>query len=167
MNSNTRRSFLDHGYDALHRAAMIHAIVTSLILMFPSGPHQQCIRDRAPQIERHVQRALRAHPSVSASSLIAIGFVETHLGCVRGIGWGARPLRRDRGNPAMAAARSLERGLRICGDQAGSFRFFRTGKCRPSDVGSSYAHRAQRLASRLSLAAIARRDSTRRPQRHQ
>lgn len=144
---------------------MIHAMLLQLLLTFPSGPHQDCIRSRAPQIERQAARAVRRHRSVPPEMLIAVGFQETHLGCVRGIGWGARLRRSDRGNPAMAAARSLERGLRVCENRSGALRFFRTGKCRESDVGSPYASRVLALASRIARASTRDRVASRAPLR--
>jgi hypothetical protein len=149
----------------MHHAAMIQSLITSLLLLYPSGPHQECIRSRSHQIAHQVEIAIRAHRSVKAESLIAIGFMETHLGCARGIGWGASLLSTDRGNPAMTAARILETGLRVCRSEEGSFRFYRTGRCSESFIGSPYARRAISLSRRIAIAAMTR--DQRRQQRRQ
>ena len=74
-----------------------------------------------------------AASDVPVSTLLVIGFLETHLGrSEHGCGWGT-PVDRNRCrtmDSPLGAARALARGYRRCGDTLGAITHFRTGHCR-------------------------------------
>lgn len=125
-------------------------LLQAILTLMPSSPSAGCLHRRQQSIARQVEDAVRVYPTVSPVMLVAVGFRETHLGCVRGVGWGARIAPRDRGRPARAAARVLAWGLRLCGDHAAALRFFRTGRCIQTPVGDAYAAHTLRLQRRLA-----------------
>lgn len=125
-------------------------LLDAILVLMPTSPAATCLRQHRREIAREVQGAVARYPSVAPELLVAVGFRETHLGCVRGIGWGAPMRRRDRGHPGRAAARSLSRGLALCESRIGALRFFRTGRCASSPVGDAYASHTMTLIARFN-----------------
>jgi hypothetical protein len=128
-------------------------IVTAFITLYPTDPARICMRDRRESIEEVLNTARETYPEMPMEMLASIGFLETHLGCYGGGGWGAPLSRTQRHLPGtpMRAAGILWRSFQVCRNWEGAARRFRTGLCSHSDVGDSYARRAIRMANTLRV----------------
>jgi hypothetical protein len=135
---------------------MIAALLSALLTLFPASPSRSCIEARAAQITADVGAAARRH-GVPPALLLAVGFVETHLGCDRASGgcWGApiSPERRGTAGTVDHAARALASGYAACGSWPGAVCRFRCGLCRCPPRHERYQRVALSLAARLTRAA--------------
>lgn len=133
--------------------------VTAILALFPymSGNNRQCIIENRTQIEQVLTEAHQVYPNMPTEVFIAVGFMETHLGCdaVGNGNWGA-PIsstqRHIAGTP-MQAATVLWRSYEVCGSWDGATRRFRTGLCGNTSVGLRYSRTAMSLANRVRLHA--------------
>ena len=131
--------------------------ITAILALFPymSGNNRQCIIEHRTQIEHVLVEAQRQYPRMPTEVFVAIGFLETHLGCDQGEGgnWGApRSItqRHVAGTP-MQAATALWHSYEVCGTWEGAARRFRTGLCTNTPVGIPYSRTAMRVANRLRM----------------
>lgn len=111
-------------------------LLTALLSLFqvPADKLSCILRNRA-RIVRDVTLASEAR-GVPIEALLAVGFLESHLGCARGSGgcWGApsSPLHRLRAGTVHHAAAALAWGYRRCGGSTfGAVSHFRYGLCHP------------------------------------
>lgn len=133
---------------------IVGALLAALIAIVPPIPQPQ--RERIQlQKEKIVSMATAssARYRVPPSVLLAVGFMETHLGTDdgEGGGWGA-PI--DARHPHKAgtsdtAARILARGRRECGSWQGALSWFRSGQCSPPPFAQRYVHNGMRLIERM------------------
>lgn len=111
---------------------MARALLLALLALFHRTPHRACLAAHVDEIVRRAERAQAAH-GVPPGVLLAVGFLESHLGCAPGSGgnWGApvSPAHRHTAGTSDHAARSLATGYRVCGTWAGSVGWFRCGRC--------------------------------------
>jgi hypothetical protein len=128
-------------------------IITAFLTLYPSYPARSCIIERRENIEGVLNTAREAYPEMPMEVLASIGFLETHLGCYGGGGWGAPLSRTQRHLPGtpIRAAGILWRSFQVCGNWEDAARRFRTGICTHTAIGDSYAHRAIRLANTLRI----------------
>jgi hypothetical protein len=135
---------------------MIAALLAALLALFPTSPSRPCIEARAAQITADAGAAARRY-GVPPALLLAVGFVETHLGCDRASGgcWGApiSPERRGTAGTVDHAARALASGYAACGSWPGAVCRFRCGLCRCPLRHERYQRVALALAARLTRAA--------------
>lgn len=138
-------------------------VLTAILTLFPhmSGNNRQCIIEHRPQIEQVLVQAQQEFPEMPTELMASIGLMETHLGCDRGEGgnWGA-PIsstqRHVAGTP-MHAVRALWRSYQVCHTWDGAARRFRTGLCRPTQVGTRYSTMAMNLSNRIKAYVTNRR----------
>jgi hypothetical protein len=132
----------------------VQAIV-AILALFPymSGNNRQCIVEHRTQIEQVLTEAQRVYPEMPTEVFVAVGFMETHLGCDQGEGgnWGAplSPTQRHAAGTPMQAATALWHSYQVCGTWEGAIRRFRTGSCRDTPVGLPYSRIAMRVAGRV------------------
>lgn len=128
-------------------------IITAFLTLYPSYPARNCIIERRENIEGVLNTARETYPEMPMEMLASIGFLETHLGCYGGGGWGAPLSRTQRNLPGtpIRAAGILWRSFQVCGNWEGAARRFRTGICTHTTIGDIYAHRAIRLANTLHM----------------
>ena len=94
--------------------------ITAILALFPymSGNNRQCIIDNRAQIEHVLVEAQRQYPQMPTEVFVAVGFLETHLGCDQGEGgnWGApiSPTRRHVSGTPIQAATSLWHSYEFC-----------------------------------------------------
>jgi hypothetical protein len=129
--------------------------ITAILALFPymSGNNRQCIINNRAQIEHVLVQTQRQYPVMPTEVFVAVGFLETHLGCDQGEGgnWGApiSPTRRHVAGTPMQAATALWHSYEVCRTWEGAARRFRTGLCHPTTTGTPYARRAINVANRL------------------
>lgn len=135
---------------------MIAALLAALIALYPRSPSRPCIEARAAQIVADATAAAQRH-GVPPALLLAVGFVETHLGCDRGSGgcWGAPidPQHRGTAGTVDHAARALASSHAACGSWGAAVCRFRCGLCRCPAQHERYHRVALGLAARLSARA--------------
>jgi hypothetical protein len=122
---------------------VVSSLLAALIAGLPPIPHPQ--RERIQEQKESIvsmAAASSARYGVPPSVLLAVGFMETHLGTDdgEGGGWGA-PI--DAQHPHQAgtsdhAARILARGRKVCGCWRGAVSYFRSGKCYPPEFAQKY-----------------------------
>lgn len=132
--------------------ATARLLVSTLLLISDRSPHIACLHARADSIAEWTAASATRH-DVPPGLLLAIGFVESHLGCHPASGgcWGAPINRRQRhvaGTPDHAA-RALARSYTVCGSWVGAVRRFRIGLCQGTPATEDYVRRAFHLATRL------------------
>jgi hypothetical protein len=129
-------------------------LLAALLASLPPIPHPQRerINDQRDAIVA-MAAASSARYRVPPSVLLAVGFMETHLGTDdgEGGGWGA-PI--DAQHPHKAgtsdhAARILGRGRKVCGSWEGALSWFRSGKCSPPPHAEAYVRNGVRLIERM------------------
>ena len=133
------------------------AVLSALLTLLPvPAARRRCIVSHRGAIGRDAD-AVSARYGVPVSVLLAVGYLESHLGCAPRSGgcWGApiSPRRRGTaGGPAHAAA-ALAWGYRRCTTTLGAVSHFRCGRCVcPHLVGYQPAA-AVRLAERIGGAS--------------
>ena len=142
-----------------YEARMTTNLVFALLLLFGGSPRAECIKRRLPEITTRLEAAETTY-GVPRGLLLAVGFLESHLGCAPGSGgcWGAPVSRNARGTAGTSdhAARALARSREVCGTWLGAVSRFRCGLCRcPRLVGyePGYAvELAERTYARAGLA---------------
>lgn len=107
--------------------------VAALLLVYPHMGYRACVVARQESIAAAAESAATTY-HVSVVLLLAVGFLETHLGCDprSGGNWGApsdRAHRHRAGTPATAAS-ALALGYRHCRSDVSAISFFRWGTCR-------------------------------------
>lgn len=135
-------------------------LLAALLALLPqSRPYAACVAARAERIATDADAAAAA-TGVPAALLLAVGYMESHLGCAPGSGgcWGAPIDRAHRltAGRAIHAARSLAAGRARCGSWRGAVGHFRCGRC--ACVGrEGYVRAALRLAEGAERGAGGRR----------
>lgn len=136
--------------------SVVAALVSALLSLFPRSPSLACLRSRTEAITRDAADATAQH-DVPPALLLAVGFVETHLGCDRASGgcWGAPidPQHRGTAGRASHAAQALATSYRVCGTWEGAVCRFRCGLCRCPPQHAQYTRNALSLAARIRAAA--------------
>lgn len=134
----------------------IATLLAALLAIFPRSPALVCLRSRADTIAAQARDAA-AHRGVPAGLLLAVGFMESHLGCARSSGgcWGAPidPQHRGTAGTPDHAAQALATSFRVCGSWDGAVCRFRCGLCRCPDRHTRYAANAIGLARRIYTTA--------------
>lgn len=134
-------------------ALVARTLLTTLLALYrPPGRVRPCLDARAEEIATAAADAQERH-GVPAEVLLAVGLLETHLGCDAGEGggWGAPIDRRHRhaaGGPEHAA-RALAWGFRRCGDWEAAVAHYRCGLCRCPPLRGYSAPTAMRIARRV------------------
>ena len=133
-------------------------LLSAILSIFPymSGNNRACIErnfDDIAMVAEAAERDMGVPPAV----ILAVGFLETHLGCDQGEGgnWGApisRTRRHTAGTPAQAAL-ALSHGYQVCHTWVGAISRFRSGQCRIPARMANYPRNAVRLINRMSLIA--------------
>lgn len=135
---------------------LAHLIFVALMALFPRTPARACLTARQTQIEAQADDAMRAR-NVPPGVLIAVGFMESHLGCDRASGgcWGApiSPTRRHTAGSPDHAARALETSFRRCGNWRGAISRFRCGLCRCPPRFDGYVNTTVGIVRRLYMRA--------------
>lgn len=130
-------------------AALLLALLLSLR---PPADLRPCLTARAPEIARAAGEA-QALTGVPAELVLAVGYLETHLGCARGSGgcWGAPVSRRRRAvaGTHLHSARALAWGRRRCGSWHGAVSHYRCGLCSCRSLRGYGAGEALALARRM------------------
>ena len=110
-----------------------HLIFVALMAIFPRSPARACLMSREAAIVSQANSANSAR-NVPPGVLLAVGFMESHLGCDRASGgcWGApiSPTRRHTAGTPDHAARALETSFNRCHSWRGAISRFRCGLCR-------------------------------------
>lgn len=129
-----------------------HLIFVALMAMFSHSPARACLTARQDQIVTQAADA-QASRGVPVGVLLAVGFMESHLGCDRASGgcWGApiSPMRRRTAGTPDHAARALATSFRICGSWRGAISRFRCGLCRGPARYDRYVNTALRIVRGL------------------
>lgn len=132
------------------------ALLAALLVIFPRSPAITCLRTRAEVIASQARDAAYTR-HVPPGLLLAIGFMESHLGCDRASGgcWGAPidPQHRGTAGTPDHAAQALATSFRVCGSWEGAVCRFRCGLCRCPDRHTRYASTAMGLARRIYTTA--------------
>lgn len=136
--------------------SFVAALVAALLSLFPRSPSLACLRARLDTITADAHAAAGQY-GVPPALLLAVGFVETHLGCDRASGgcWGAPidPQHRGTAGRASHAAQALATSYRVCGTWEGAVCRFRCGLCRCPPQHAQYTRNALSLAGRIRTAA--------------
>ena len=127
--------------------------VAALLLVYPHMGHKACVVARQESIAAAAEAAATTY-HVPVVLLLAVGFLETHLGCDprSGGNWGAPASRahRDRAGTPATAASALAFGYRHCPSDAGAVNFFRWGVCAiPAHYTGYGPHEVLLLAERV------------------
>lgn len=133
-------------------------LLSAILSIFPhmSGNNRACIErnfDDIAMVAEAAERDMGVPPAV----ILAVGFLETHLGCDQGEGgnWGApisRTRRHTAGTPAQAAL-ALSHGYQVCHTWVGAISRFRSGQCRIPARMANYPRNAINLINRMSRVA--------------
>lgn len=139
-----------------------YEIYLAVLFAFPQTPARQCLINRREIVVGAIESSMRTYPEMPPQLFVAVGFLETHLGCARGEGgnWGApiSPTRRHVAGTPMHAARALWRSYEVCGDWEAATRRFRTGLCRNTIIGTRYGRNAIRFARSIRFQVMASRE---------
>lgn len=144
-----------------------YELYVAVLIAFPQSPARQCLINRGQVVQQAIQDSMRVYPDMPPQLFVAVGFLETHLGCARGEGgnWGApiSPTQRHTAGTPMHAARALWRSYQVCGDWEKAARRFRTGLCNPrhptnQTIGERYGRLAIQVAARLRIQVLAGRE---------
>lgn len=131
-------------------------LFAALLAIFPRSPAVECLRARTDTIVTQAREAA-ARRGVPVGLLLAVGFMESHLGCDRASGgcWGApiSPDRRGTAGTPDHAAQALATSREVCGTWEGAVCRFRCGLCRCPDRHTRYASTAMGLARRIYTSA--------------
>lgn len=130
-------------------------LLSAILSIYPymSGNNRACIQRNFDAIAS-VASSSYQNFGVPQSVILAVGFLETHLGCDRGGGgnWGApisQSLRHVAGTP-LQAAQSLQTGFRVCHTWEGAISRFRSGACRIPQNMAHYPANAISIITRIS-----------------
>lgn len=134
-----------------------HALLAVLLALLPvPAARRACIVERRAAIE-HDADAASAATGVPVAVILAVAYLETHIGCAPRSGgcWGApiSPSRRGTAGRAIHSATALAWGYRACGDALGAVSHYRCGRCRCGRLVGYQPEHAMDLVDRLMVGA--------------